>query len=147
MFFALTKYDPSLVKERSADKKYYCIDTGLRNILLNPQSEDLGKLLENAVYLHLRRTLAVQGELHYFKRQRECDFVVTLRDEVVSLIQVVYSMFDEETRQREVDGLLEAAQTTGCRNLYILTMGEEEHITVSDYSIRVLPVWQWMLGM
>lgn len=29
LFFALTKYDPSLVKENAAEKKYYCIDNGL----------------------------------------------------------------------------------------------------------------------
>lgn len=46
LFFPLTKYEPSLVKESSGDKKYYCIDYGLRSVLLNPQSEDNGKLLE-----------------------------------------------------------------------------------------------------
>ena len=38
------------MKESSGDKKYYCIDNGLRSVLLNPLSEDNGKLLENAVY-------------------------------------------------------------------------------------------------
>ena len=51
----------------------------------------------------------------------------------------------DPTRQREIDGLLEAAQTTGCRELFILTLEEEEEINVSEYTIHVLPVWKWML--
>ena len=91
LFFALTKYEPSLVKESSGDKKYYCIDNGLRSVLLNPQSEDNGKLLENAVYLHLRRNLSVEAGLHYYKGKKECDFVQTSHGEVIHLIQVTYS--------------------------------------------------------
>lgn len=145
LFFSLTKYDPSLVKESSGDKKYYCIDNGLRTVLLNPQSEDNGKLLENAVYLHLRRNLLVQGGLHYFKNKKECDFVVTERDEVVRLIQVTYHLHDTETRQREIEGLLEAALVTGCRELFIITLEEEEDININDFNIHILPAWKWML--
>lgn len=90
--------------------------------LLNPQSEDNGKQLENSVYLHLHRSLPVQGDLHYYKNKKECDFVVTLYEEVNRLIQVTYTLHDEETRQRELEGLLETAQATGCRNLLILTL-------------------------
>lgn len=145
MFFSLTKYEPSVVKESSGDKKYYCIDNGLRSVLLNPLSEDNGKLLENAVYLHLRRNLQIQEDLHYYKGKKECDFVITNHEEVNQLIQVTYTLHDEDTRQREIDGLLEAAQTTGCRELFILTLEEEEEINVSEYTIHVLPVWKWML--
>lgn len=132
LFFSLTKYEPSLVKESSGDKKYYCIDNGLRSVLLNPQSEGNGKLLENTVYLHLRRNLPVQGGLHYYKGKKECDFVITEHEEVIHLIQVTYTLHDEDTRQREIDGLLEAAQVTGCRELFILTFEEEEEMNVEN---------------
>ena len=145
LFFSLTKYDPSLVKENTGDKKYYCIDNGLRSVLLNPQSEDNGKLLENAVFLYLRRNLRIQEELHYYKGKKECDFVVAECDKVTRLIQVSYQMNDEETRKREVDGLLEAAQTTGCRELIIVTMDMETEWQEQDMVIRVLPAWKWML--
>lgn len=145
LFFSLTKYEPSLVKENTGDKKYYCIDNGLRSVLLNPQSEDNGKLLENAVFLHLRRNLRIQEELHYYKGKKECDFVVVEYDKVTRLIQVSYQMNDEETRRREVDGLLEAAQMTGCRELTIITMEMEAEWKESDMLIHVLPAWKWML--
>lgn len=76
LFFPLTKYEPSLVKESSGDKKYYCIDYGLRSVLLNPQSEDNGKLLENAVYLHLRWNLPVQGSLHYYEGKNAGEYTI-----------------------------------------------------------------------
>lgn len=145
LFFSLTKYEPSLVKENTGDKKYYCIDNGLRSVLLNPQSEDNGKLLENAVFLHLRRNLRIQEELHYYKGKKECDFVVVEYDKVTRLIQISYQMNDEETRRREVDGLLEAAQMTGCRELTIITMEMEAEWKESDMLIHVLPAWKWML--
>lgn len=145
LFFSLTKYEPSLVKENTGDKKYYCIDNGLRSVLLNPQSEDNGKLLENAVFLHLRRTLRIQEGLHYYKGKKECDFVVVEYDEVTRLIQVSYQMNDEETRRREVDGLLEAAQITGCRELTIITMEMEAEWNEQGMLIHVLPAWKWML--
>lgn len=145
LFFSLTKYDPSLVKENTGDKKYYCIDNGLRSVLLNPQSEDNGKLLENAVFLYLRRNLRIQEELHYYKGKKECDFVVAECDKVTRLIQVSYQMNDEETRKREVDGLLEAAQATGWRELIIVTMDMETEWQEQDMVIRVLPAWKWML--
>lgn len=146
LFFSLTKYEPSLVKESTGDKKYYCIDNGLRSVLLNPHSEDNGKLLENAVFLHLRRNLRIQEELHYYKGKKECDFVVVEYDKVTRLIQVSYQMGDEETRKREVDGLLEAAQATGCRKLTIVTMETEAEWKEQDMSIHVVPAWKWMLS-
>lgn len=145
LFFSLTKYEPSLVKESTGDKKYYCIDNGLRSVLLNPQSEDNGKLLENIVFLHLRRNLRIQEELHYYKGKKECDFVITEYDKVTGLIQVSYQMNDEETRRREVEGLLEAALSTGCRELTIVTMETEAEWNEQDMLIRVLPAWKWVL--
>lgn len=146
LFFSLTKYEPSLVKESTGDKKYYCIDNGLRSVLLNPHSEDNGKLLENAVFLHLRWNLRIQEELHYYKGKKECDFVVVEYDKVTRLIQVSYQIGDEETRKREVDGLLEAAQATGCRELTIVTMEAEAEWKEQDMSIHVVPAWKWMLS-
>lgn len=143
LFFSLTKYSPSLIKENSGDKKYYCIDTGLRHILLNSQSEDNGKLLENTVFLHLRRTLSPQESIHYYKEKKECDFLITNEVQVTQLIQVSWDIHDRETRQREIEGLLEASAATGCQNLTIITFDEEGEILEQEQQIQILPVWKW----
>lgn len=145
LFFSLTKYSLSLIKENSGDKKYYCIDTGLRHILLNSQSEDNGKLLENAVFLHLRRTLLPQESIHYYKEKKECDFLITDQMQVTQLIQVSWDIHDQETRQREIDGLLEASAATGCQNLIIITFDEEGEIIEQEQQIQIIPVWKWTI--
>lgn len=55
MFVRIPKYSPSLIKENQSLRKYYVIDTGMRQAVLMPQSEDKGKLLENIVALELFR--------------------------------------------------------------------------------------------
>lgn len=145
LFFSLTKYSLSLIKENSGDKKYYCIDTGLRHILLNSQSEDNGKLLENAVFLHLRRTLLPQESIHYYKEKKECDFLITDQMQVTQLIQVSWDIHDQETRQREIDGLLEASAVTGCQNLIIITFDEEGEIIEQEQQIQIIPLWKWTI--
>lgn len=145
LFFSMTKYSLSLIKENSGDKKYYCIDTGLRHILLNSQSEDNGKLLENAVFLHLRRTLLPQENIHYYKEKKECDFLITDQMQVTQLIQVSWDIHDQETRQREIDGLLEASAATGCQNLIIITFDEEGEIIEQGQQIQIIPLWKWTI--
>lgn len=145
LFFSLTKYSPSLIKENSGDKKYYCIDTGLRHILLNSQSEDNRKLLENAVFLHLHRILLPQESIHYYKEKKECDFLIADQMQVTQLIQVSWDIHDQETRQREIDGLLEASAATGCQNLLIITFDEEGEIIEQGQQIQIIPVWKWTI--
>ena len=56
-------------------------------------------------------------------------------------------MVDQETRQREINGLIEASDATGCRNLFIITADTDEEIRLSDNRIiNVLPAWRWLLG-
>ncbi|WP_321517153.1 ATP-binding protein [uncultured Bacteroides sp.] len=145
LLLPLTKYDPSLVKENSADNKYYCIDNGLRGALLASHGEDNGALLENLVYLYLRRSLPFGRGLFYFKGKRECDFLITDKQEVSSLIQVSWDISEPETKKREIDGLLEAATATGCSRLLIITAEAEEEITIGNMKIEILPAWKWML--
>lgn len=146
LFFSLTRYTTSLVKESSSDKKYYAIDTGLRNILLNPQSEDNGKLLENVVFLYLRRTLSLQENIYYYKEKKECDFLICDQLQVTKLVQVSWSIHDEVTRKREVEGLLEAAHATACTDLLIVTFEEEGEIIEEGQIINIIPAWKYMLG-
>lgn len=97
-------------------------------------------------FLHLRRTLRIQEELYYYRGKKECDFVVTEFDKVTRLIQVNYQIGDEETRRREIEGLLEAARATNCQELVIVTMETEAEWREQDMLIRVLLAWKWMLG-
>lgn len=145
MFIRLPKYTRSLIKENNSLQKYYCIDNGLRNAVLLPQSNDLGKSLENVVMLHLTRNLLPCDKLSYYSGIAECDFVLQRHDSVIELFQVSWSLTDAKTLSREVKGLTEASAATGCNKLTIITTDEERTIVHDGYHISVTPAWKWLL--
>lgn len=146
MFIRISRYDRSLIKEQKSLEKYYCIDNGLRGAVLMPQSNDNGKSLENIVLLQLNRTKQPSDKITYYQGDKECDFVLQRNENVIQLIQVTWDMTDENTRTREVNGILEASQVTGCNKLFILTKEEENLIEIEGKQIHVLPVWKWLLS-
>lgn len=145
MFIRIPRYDRSLIKEQKALDKYYCIDNGLRGAILMPQSNDDGKGLENIVLLQLNRTKQPLDKITYYQGGKECDFVLQRNENVIQLIQVTWEMTDENTRTREVNGILEASQATGCDKLLIITKEEESLIEIGNKQIHVIPAWKWLL--
>ena len=146
MFVRIPRYDRSLAKEQKSQKKYYCIDNGLRSAILLPQSDDNGKLLENIVFLHLNRNLKPAERIFYYQESAECDFVVQRNEQVDELIQVTWDMSDDNTREREINGLLEASKVTRCDKLTVVTIEEESSFEKKGKTIRVVPAWKWLLG-
>jgi predicted AAA+ superfamily ATPase len=79
--------------------KYYFSDVGIRNKLLLRQGADIGRILENVVFLELlKRGFAVTiGKFDAL----EIDFVAEKSDERI-YYQVTLSMLDEAVREREL---------------------------------------------
>ena len=146
MFIRISRYDRSLIKEQKSLDKYYCIDNGLRGAVLMPQSNDNGKGLENVVLLQLNRIKQPSDKITYYQGEKECDFVLQRNEGVIQLFQVTWDMTDENTREREVNGILEASQVTGCDKLFIITKEEECLMEVEGKQIQVLPAWKWLLS-
>lgn len=91
------------LKKFEIGSKYYFEDLGLRNCRLSfNYARDIGKLMENAVYLHLKRL----GFEIYVGRigQLEVDFV-GIKDGRRIYVQVAYLIADEQTRKREFGNL------------------------------------------
>ena len=113
----------------------------------------MGSRLENAVYLHLRRSLmgARDSSISYYatKAGHEVDFIVGASDldHVSRLLQVTADMSDPATREREVRALDEAMAETGLSESTIVTLRESDTIRVGSGTIRVVPAWEWMLGL
>lgn len=118
----------------------------MRNAILLPQSGDDGKLLENAVFLHLKRNRKPNEKICYYQGNKECDFAIQHEDTIVRLIQVTWEMSDETTRRREIDGLTEAAEQTKCNDLTIVTADEEDELTADGRKIKIVPAWKWLLS-
>lgn len=142
LLFTVNKFDFSLKKQLVNPKKIYVIDTGLANSISFQFSENLGRQLENIVYLQLKR---LGYEIYYHKAKYECDFLIRKKNRIVNAIQVSQTILDKQTRDREIRGLIEAMQEHDLNNTMILTMDEKETITIDQLSIKVVPVWQWML--
>ena len=141
LLYTLTKYDNSIKKQLANPKKVYCIDTGLVNSISFRFSENKGRLLENLVYMTLRR----QNEgIYYHKENYECDFVIKTGLHITSAVQVSVSLKDENTRKREIRGLIEAMNTHNLREGLIITENESEIIMVDDKKITLMPVYAWL---
>ena len=144
LFVRYPKYSRSLVKENQSLRKYYVIDTGMRQAVLMPQSEDKGKLLENIVALELFRRRGAERKMFYWQDGRECDFVVQREEHVEELIQVRWDIEDEGTRKREIDGIKEAAKGTKCDKLTIVTRERKETIEEDGFRIEVVGIEEWL---
>ena len=99
----VNRYDIRGKQIFESNDKYYFEDLGLRNVLTgHNHAKDIEKLIENAVYLHLKNlgyTVFV-GQLH----NSEIDFVAVKNSNPV-YIQATYLLFSEETINREFGNL------------------------------------------
>lgn len=124
--------------ERNSNMKHYFIDNGLLSIFLLDGNTSL---LENIVAIHLYKRYGAQ--LHFYNQNIEVDFIIP---EAKTAIQVSYSLMDETTCRREVEGLIKLNRVFPMDNMCIITRDEERIIThESGVSIHVIPVWKWLL--
>ncbi len=144
MFYSVSRWSPSLIKENIRTPKYYFIDNGMRNAIILPQSDDNGKLLENAVFLNLKRHGGLFRKITYFADKNECDFVIQREESIEMLVQVCWELSDADTLNREINGLRSAVVATKCRNCLIVTFNEDEAIETEDFQITVVPAWKWL---
>ena len=113
--------------------------------MLLPGRDDDGILFENAVYLHLLRSLSDGEKICYYLGDKECDFIIQTDTAVKQLIQVCWDMKDNVTRDRELDGIREASNVTGCRMMTIVTRDQEEVVHDQSGTIHIVPAWKWLL--
>ena len=142
LLFQVFKYDVSLKKQLQNPKKTYFIDNGLVKKLGFMFSDNLGRLLENLVFVELLRR---KKQVFYHKQKYECDFVVKDGNRITEAFQVCYTLENEETRLREIKGLKEALSAFGLDEGIILTNSIEDKFQIEGKTIRFLPVWKWLL--
>lgn len=82
-------------------EKYYAVDLGLVDVVLGrPSNADLGRRLENVVFLELQKRY---GRAWVGKNdKKEIDFVVRNSDNVLEYYQVALTAVDPKTLEREV---------------------------------------------
>lgn len=100
----VSRYDIHGKRLLESNDKYYFEDLGLRNLLVgNNRSGDIEKLMENAVYLHLKN-LGYKIRIGTLPAG-EIDFVAEKGGKTIYM-QVCYLLADENTIAREFGNLL-----------------------------------------
>lgn len=137
MFYAVSRYDVHCKEHLRVGNKYYLVDVGLRNLLLGIRPNDFGHILENIVYLELRR----RGNLVFIGKvgKQEVDFVC-LNGEETAYYQVALSTREESTLQRELSPL-EAIKDHYPK--YLLTLDTDPNSTYNG--IKKMNVIDWLL--
>lgn len=136
LMFEVRKFSESTYVRMRNPAKIYLIDTGLARRVT---SSDSGRLLENTVYLELRRKGFV---VFYFEEKRECDFIARNNDRVLP-IQVCQEI-NEGNKLREIEGLIESCKYVGVQEGMIITYDDENELVEDGVHIRILPAWKWL---
>ncbi len=141
LFFTVPRFSYSLKQQAKNPKKIYGIDSGLISNLSLSFSKDKGRLLENMVFIELKRRAK---DIFYFRNKGECDFVVSKNKQLENLIQVCYEL-NHDNLQRELTGIVEAMDELNINSGLILTMNQDDQIVQDNKNIIVMPAWKWML--
>ncbi|MCS7106430.1 MAG: ATP-binding protein, partial [Candidatus Aenigmarchaeota archaeon] len=145
--FFVDKFSRKVHVRKGWPKKVYVCDPGLSKVLRF--SEDIGKLMENCVFLDLLRSTNKNPllEIFYFKdyQQNEVDFVLKQGLKVNQLIQVTYSSSKDEIEKREIKSLIKASNLLKCKNLLVITWDYEDQLKIENKKIVFKPLWKWLL--
>lgn len=142
LVFTLNLYDFSVKRQQIAPKKMYCIDTGLSNTVGFGFSPNTGKLLENLVFLALRRQTK---EIYYYATPSgyEVDFYLP---EKRQLIQVARNMENPTTRECEIRALSDALKSVKVESALILSDANENEFLLNGVKVEIRSVAEWLLN-
>lgn len=143
LFFYLPRFNNKLKLMNKAPKKVYVVDNGFVQSTAFNLSENLGRLLENQVFVELLRRGYIPGQTLFYYRTRndkEVDFVTRKGAKVEQLIQVCYDMTSEKTRKRELDALVEAAEELHCDNLVVITNDQQEETKWKNCRVKTVQI-------
>ena len=147
MIQSVPLFDWSLQKQYVNPKKIYSIDTGLSKRVSFEVGKRIGDMLENIVYLELKRR---HNEIYYFKTAQgyEVDFLIKEYEQITNLVQVSQTLTDGKTKKRELRALVKASDELKHSeniNLLLLTMDESYTEVMDDKTIKVINILEWLI--
>ncbi len=142
--FVNLKFSESFKKMHQSRKKVYLIDNGLS--ILYKKSDDLGKLLENSVYIELLRIKEnnIGMEIFYFEENYEVDFVVTKNNRIIQGIQVCYDL-NARNVEREIRSLKKLMDKYNLNGGIIIVM-ERDNLIMDDDGIKTISFYEWAIN-
>ncbi len=144
LFFFVTVLGRSVKDAAQYPRKAFPVDTGFFYAVTG--SEDMGRTLECAVFLELRRRLGPGEEISYWRDRsgKEVDLLVRKGGNVLEAIQVCYDMRDPRTASREVDALSMCLDEFPTAKGLLITMKPMETDELKDNRISVVNVLDWI---
>jgi predicted AAA+ superfamily ATPase len=139
--FSVPNLVSPLTDQQTTVKRYFA-DNGILGLFY---TDGETKLLENIVAVHLNkqyRNTSDESRLFYYSKGVEVDFCIP---ETNTAIQVSYSIGDDSTYEREVGGLMKFLKAFKQYHGLVITWDTERQIMGNDISIKVLPIWKWLL--
>ncbi len=133
-------FSHSLKVQARNPKKVYVMDMGLYTENSVSTSDNMGRRLENLIFLHLRRKYK---HIFYYKEKGECDFVTMEKNAVKEAIQVCLTINDENF-DREYNGLLGAMQNLGLKEGYIVTLNQSDIFEKDGMIIKIIPASEFL---
>ena len=146
LFYYLSRYNNKLKLMKKAPRKVYVVDNGFVASKAFSLSDNLGRLLENQVFIELiRRGYDVEKAMFYYRSRndKEVDFVLREGTRILRLVQVCYDMGSPKTEKREVDSIVECAGELKCDDLVIVTYNDKRTIEKDGYKIEVVPITEF----
>lgn len=141
LFYFVPLFSYSQKVQNVNPRKVYAPDTGLISAASASFSKDDGPRFENTIFLHLKRKY---NDIYYFSEKKECDFVACINGKARELVQVCYSL-DNENTQRECDGLYEAMAFFGIKQGRIVTLHQSDLLKKDNMEIEVLPAYRFLM--
>lgn len=140
LFYEVRRYNIKGKQFLTTINKYYACDIGMRNMLVARKNTDVGHILENIIYLELRRryTEVYVGQIG---SDGEVDFVA-VTDGSPAYYQVAQTALAEEVLDRELAPLLQIHDN---HPKYLLTLDEVFDEMNYDGIIK-LNALKWMLA-
>ena len=138
----INKFDYSIKKQRVSSSKFYVLDNSFLKTVAFNFSENTGKRLENLVFIELVRR---EVEVYYHLKKNECDFIIKEGLNITKAIQVCLILDNIATKNREIDGLIEAMKEYNLKEGLILKLDKEEEFMIDGKKIIIKPVWKWLL--
>ena len=138
LLFTIENYFASFV-DKNSNPKYYFRDNGVLNLFIDGKKTSL---LENIVAINLYRN---NNEMYYLKGNKvDIDFYLPNNN---ILIQVAYSLEDQDTYKREVSNLINfSSDSKEELKLIIVTYDEKKEIKIEDKTINVITLRDFLLN-
>lgn len=157
--FKVADYSLSIRDNPKSAYKVYSVDQGLSLAVAPANHVDMGQRLETAVFVELKRRYGMNRE-QVIARYRsdacpEVDFIVG--DAMLAAEYEIIQVAVESGAQRsaaprasakfrsEVGNLDHAMAETGLASSTLITLEEEEDVSVQSGVVHIVPAWKWFL--